>query len=153
MSRIIMTTLAAPIALAALSLSLSGCGGSSTSSTVSSASSAASSAVSSSSAAAPASIEAGSLASVCSQIDAVMEANPDADAAGTAKKLADIESQVTTSDADLIGALASAYQAIADMPNVQASSPQGQQMVTAVTDSSKAMGAACQTATTAPGPN
>jgi hypothetical protein len=156
MSRI-MTTLAAPIAVAALSLALSGCGGSSTSSTVSSASSAASSVassvVSSASAAASASVAAGSLASVCTQIDAVMEANPDADAAGTAQKLDDIKAKVTTPDADLIGALAAAYQAIADMPDVEAASPEGQQMASAVTDSAQAMGAACQSATTAPVPN
>ena len=81
-----------------------------------------------------------------------MLGNPDADAAGTAKKLNDIKAKVTTPDADLIGALAAAYQAIADNPNVPADQPEGKQMASALSDSSKAMGAACQSATTAPGP-
>ena len=163
MSRVARTTLVAPIAVgAALIVTLSGCSNSSTSSTVSSASSAmssassaASSAVSSatSAMAAPASAAAGSLAASCSQIDAVMEANPDADAAGTAKKLEAIKAGVTTPDADLIEAVAAAYQAIADNPNVPAADPAGEAMATALTNSSKALGAACQSATTAAGPN
>ena len=82
-----------------------------------------------------------------------MLGNPDADAAGTAKKLEDIKAEVTTPDADLIGALAAAYQAVADNPAVPADQPQGQQMATTLSDSAKALGAACQSATTAPGPN
>ena len=82
-----------------------------------------------------------------------MEGNPDADAAGTAQKLDDIKAQVTTPDADLIGAVADAYQAIADNPNVPAADPAGEAMATALTNSSKALGAGCQSATTAPGPN
>jgi hypothetical protein len=166
MSRVARTTLVAPIAVgAALIVTLSGCGSSSTSSTASSAMSSASSAVSSASSAAssavssatsamaaPASAAAGSLAASCSQIDAVMEANPDADAAGTAKKLEEIKAGVTTPDADLIGALAAAYQAIADNPNVPAADPAGEAMATAVSGSAKALGAACQSATTAPTP-
>ena len=162
MSRLRTTTVITSIAVAGLSLSLSGCGGSSTSSTASSASSAvssASSAVSSaaSSAASPAGAPtraaAGTLAAACSQIDEVMLGNPDADPAGTAKKLDDIKAKVTTPDADLIGALAAAYQAIADNPNVAADQPEGKQMASTLSDSAKAMGAACQSATTAPGPN
>ena len=82
-----------------------------------------------------------------------MLGNPDADPAGTAKKLDDIKAKVTTPDADLIGALAAAYQAIADNPNVAADQPEGKQMASTLSDSAKAMGAACQSATTAPGPN
>jgi hypothetical protein len=153
MSRVAKTTVIA--VAAALIAALSGCGGSSTSSTASSASSAVSSASSaassavSSAAAAPA---AGTLAASCSQIDAVMEANPDADAAGTAQKLEAIKDQVTTPDADLIEALAAAYQAIADNPDVPAADPAGEAMATELTNSAKALGAACQSATTAPAP-
>ncbi len=82
-----------------------------------------------------------------------MEANPDEDAAATAQKLNDIKMQVTTPDADLIEALAAAYQAVADNPDVPADQPEGQQMAAALSDSAKALGAACQSATTAPGPN
>lgn len=157
MSRVLNTALIAPIAVAALSLSLSGCGGSSTSTTASSASTASSAATSASAAAAPASTQdsatAGTLAASCAEIDAVMESNPDADAAATAKTLDDIKMQVTTPDADLIGALAAAYQAVADNPDVSADSPAGQQMAADLSDSATALGAACQTATTAPRPN
>lgn len=161
MSRVLKISLVAPIAVAALSVALTGCGGSSTSSSSSSSASSAS-AVSESasaatsaatSAAAPASAAAGTLAASCSQIDAVMEANPDADAAGTANKLEGIKAQVTTPDADLIEAVAAAYQAIADNPDVPAADPAGQAMAEALTNSSKALGAACQSATTAPVPN
>ncbi len=156
MSRLLTTALTAPIAVAALSLSLVGCGGSSTSSVASSAassaasagssvaSSAASAATSAASSAASAVAAAGSLGASCSQIDAVMEASPDADPAGTAKKLEEIKAGVTTSDADLIEALASAYSAVAGVPN-----PTPEQSA-AVGDSAKALGAACQTATTTP---
>jgi hypothetical protein len=145
MSRLLTTTLVVPIAVAALGLSLSGCGSSSTSSTVSSSSSSStSSANASTSASATASAEAGTLAAACSQIDAVMGDNPDADPAGTAKKLEDIRAQVTTPDADLIEAVAAAYTAIGENPNGPAEQ---------LYDSSKALGAACQSATTAPHPN
>lgn len=158
MSKLLTTTLAAPLAVG-LCLSLAGCGGSSTSTTVSSASSAASSAASAvesaasgaaSAAAAPA---AGTLAASCSQIDAVMEGNPDSDPAGTAKKLEDIKAEVTTPDADLIEALAAAYTAIAGSPGVGADTAAGQQLTNALTTSAQALGAACQMATTAPRPN
>lgn len=154
MSRV-PTTLLAPFVVAALSLSLAGCGGSSTSTTSSSSASASStaSASESMSASTPASAAAGSLAASCSQIDAVMEADPDSDAAGTAAKLEGIKAQVTSPDADLIGALATAYQAIADNPDVSADQPEGQQMATTLSESAKALGAACQSATTAPRPN
>lgn len=61
--------------------------------------------------------------------------------------------EATTPDADLIGALAAAYQAVADNPGVPADQPEGRQMVTALSESAMALGAACQNATTAPGPN
>lgn len=163
MPRLLTTTLVAPIAMAALGLSLSGCGGSSTSSTASSAMSAASSAVdsassavssaassvssaasSAASSAVASSAEAGSLAAACPEIDALMMGNPDADPAGTAKQLEAIKATVTTPDADLIEALAAAYTEIAANPNAPTE---------ALSSSAKALGAACQTATTAPTPN
>ncbi|WP_328359894.1 hypothetical protein OG976_07315 [Mycobacterium sp. NBC_00419] len=147
MPRLLTTTLIAPIAVAALSLSLSGCGGSqssSTSSTTSASASTTSSAAESTSASAAATAEAGTLAAACSQIDAVMSDNPDADPAGTAKKLEDIKAEVTTPDADLIEALVTAYTAIAENPAGPADD---------VYNSSKALGAACESATTAPKPN
>lgn len=82
-----------------------------------------------------------------------MEASPDVDAAGTATKLEDIKTQVTTPDAELIGALAAAYQAVADNPDVSADQPEGQQLATTLSESATALGAACQSATTAPVPN
>lgn len=154
--------LTATVATAVAALALSGCGDSSMKSTVSSVSESATGAMSSmassmssmaSSAAAPASAAAGSLAAACPQIDAIMEANPDSDPAGTAQKLEAVKGQVTTPDADLIEALAAAYAAIAANPNVPADQPEGQQMTTALSDSAKAMGAACQTATGTPTPN
>lgn len=60
--------------------------------------------------------------------------------------------QVTTPDADLIGALAAAYQAVADNPNTPAGQPEGQRMAAALSESAMALGAACQSATTAPRP-
>ena len=149
MPKLLTTALVAPIAVAALSLSLSGCGGSSTSSTASSTSSSASassesSASASTSASAPSGAEPGTLAAACSQIDTVMGDNPDADPAGTAKKLEDIKAEVTTPDADLIEAVAAAYTAFAENPNGPAEQ---------LYESSKALGAACQSATTAPQPN
>lgn len=73
-----------------------------------------------------------------------MGGEPDADPAGTAKKLEDIKAQVTTTDADLIEALAAAYTSIAENPSAPTQP---------LTDSAKALGAACQSATTAPQPN
>ena len=142
MPRLLTTTLIAPIAVAALSLSLSGCGGSQSSSTSSASSTTSASATMSASAAATA--EAGTLAAACSQIDAVMGNNPDADPAATAKKLEDIKAEVTTPDADLIEALVVAYTAIAENPAGPADD---------VYNSAKALGAACESATTAPKPN
>lgn len=151
MSRSLTTVTAAALAAAALSVSLSGCGGSSTSTTASSASS--ESAPASASSPAPAGAAAGSLAASCSKLDAVMEANPDADPAGTAAKLTEIMAGVTTPDADLIGALVDAYTAIADNPGVAAGSPEGQAMADALSSSAKSLGAACQSATTSPAPS
>lgn len=158
MPKLLTTALVAPLALG-LCLSLSGCGGSSTSSTASSAASAASSVASSAASAASSAVSgatapaAGTLAASCSQIDAVMEGNPDSDPAGTAKKLEDIKASVTTPDADLIEALAAAYTAIAGNPGVGADTPTGQQLTGALKSSATALGAACQMATTAPRPN
>ena len=145
MAKPVPTTLLAPIAAVALSLSLSGCGGSSTTTTASSASSTASeSSVAAPSTSASATAEAGTLAAACSKIDAVMEANPDADPAGTAMKLEDIKAEVTTPDADLIEALAAAYTATAADPSGS---------VETLSNAAKSLGAACQSATTAPRPN
>ncbi|WP_167098626.1 hypothetical protein [Mycobacterium sp. DL592] len=145
MPRLLTTTLIAPIAVAALSLSLSGCGGSQSSSTSSASSASSTTSVSATtSASAAATAQAGTLAAACSQIDAVMGNNPDADPAGTAKKLEDIKAEVTTPDADIIEALVVAYTAIAQNPAGSADD---------VYNSSKALGAACESATTAPKPN
>ena len=158
MPKLLTTALIAPLAVG-MSLSLSGCGGSSTSTTASSAASAASSVASSAASAASSAVDAatapaaGTLAASCSQIDAVMEGNPDADPAGTAERLEDIKAEVTTPDADLIEALAAAYTAIAGSPGVGADTAAGQQLTNALTNSAKALGAACQLATTAPRPN
>ena len=154
MPKLITTALVMPLAVG-LSLSLSGCGGSSSTSASSAASSVASSAPSAASSAVSAATEpaAGSLAASCSQIDAVMEGNPDSDPAGTAKKLEDIKASVTTPEAGLIEALAAAYSAIAGSPGVGADTAAGQQLTSALTTSATALGAACQAATTAPRPN
>lgn len=154
MPKLITTALVMPLAVG-LSLSLSGCGGSSSTSASSAASSVASSAASAASSAVSAATEpaAGSLAASCSQIDAVMEGNPDSDPAGTAKKLEDIKASVTTPEAGLIEALAAAYSAIAGSPGVGADTAAGQQLTSALTTSATALGAACQAATTAPRPN
>ena len=157
MPKLLTTALITPLAVG-MCLSLSGCGGS-TSTTASSAASAASAAVSSATEAASSAVSAatapaaGSLAASCSQIDAVMEGNPDSDPAGTAKKLEDIKASVTTPEAGLIEALAAAYTAIAGSPGVGADTAAGQQLTSALTTSATALGAACQAATTAPRPN
>lgn len=154
MPKLITTALVMPLAVG-LSLSLSGCGGSSSTSASSAASSVASSAASAASSAVSAATEpaAGSLAASCPQIDAVMEGSPDSDPAGTAKKLEDIKASVTTPEAGLIEALAAAYTAIAGSPGVGADTAAGQQLTSALTTSATALGAACQAATTAPRPN
>ena len=65
---------------------------------------------------------------------------------GTAKQLEAIKAKVTTGDADLIGDVASAYAAIAANPgDTEAQSK--------LSTSSKALGAGCEMATTAPGHN
>lgn len=136
----------ASCATAAFAVTVTACGGS-TSSTTSSASSAMSSAASSAvSSATSAAAAEGTLASVCTEIDGIMLGSPDADPAGTAKQLEAIQVKVTTDDADLIGNLAAAYSAIAANPGDTAA--QG-----ALADSAKALGAGCEMATTAPKPN
>jgi hypothetical protein len=134
-TRLLTNSLAAIITAAAIGATVSGCGSSSTS--------------------APPTSEAasGTLADACPEIDAVMGGDPDSDPAGTAQKLDQIKAGVTTSDADLIGALATAYADIATNPNVAADQPDGQQMMTALSDASQALGAACQNPTGAPRPN
>ena len=138
----------ASCATAALALSLSACGGS-TSSTVSSASSASSAAASAASSATSAIAAAageGTLASVCTEIDGVMMGSPDADPAGTAAQLEDIKAKVTTPDADLLENVAAAYTALA-------ANPADTEAQAKLETSAKALGAGCQLATTAPGPN
>ena len=136
----------ASCATAAFAVTVTACGGS-TSSTTSSASSAMSSAASSAvSSATSAAAAEGTLASVCTQIDGIMLGSPDADPAGTANQLEAIQVKVTTDDADLIGNLAAAYSAIAANPGDTAAQ-------SALADSAKALGAGCEMATTAPKPN
>jgi len=139
----------ASCATAAVALGLTACGGS-TSSTVSSASSAASSAASAASSAASSATSAiaaaaaeGTLASVCTEIDGIMMGKPDADPAGTAAQLEAIQAKVDTPDADLIGNLAAAYTAVAANPTD--TEAQGK-----VSTSASALGAGCESATTAP---
>lgn len=81
------------------------------------------------------------------------EANPYDDTAGTAQQLEGIKVQFSAPDADLAGALASAYQAVADNRDVLADAPEGQQVATTLSESAMALGAACQSATTAPVPD
>ena len=95
----------------------------------------------------------GTLAAACPDIDAIMMGDPDADPAGTAQKLDEIKARVTTPDADLIDAVAAAYADIANNPTVAADEPAGQQMMTTLSDASRALGGACQSATSAPRPN
>lgn len=143
-SRVPVNNLAVIIAVAALGATLSGCGSSSTS--------APSSSTPSASAATSAAAASGTLASVCPQIDAIMTGNADSDPAGTAQKLDEIKAKVTTPDADLIDAVAAAYADIANNPNVPADQPAGQQMITTLSDASKALGSACQSTSSAPNP-
>lgn len=146
----------------AVALSMSACGGSTSStassatsamssassaasSVASSASSAASSAVSSATSAVAAPAE-GTLASVCTEIDAVMMGNPDADPAGTAQQLEAIKAKITTPDAELVENVAAAYSAIAADPSDVAAQD-------TLSTSASALGAGCQSATGTPGPN
>ena len=71
---------------------------------------------------------------------------PDSDPAGTAQKLEAIQAKITTPDADLVGNVAAAYTAIAANPSD--TEAQGR-----LSTSAQALGAGCQEATTAPGPN
>lgn len=120
---------------------------SSASSVVSSASSAASSVVSSaSSAISSAAAPEGSLASQCTDIDSIMMGNPDADPAGTAAKLEEIKTKISTPDADLVGNVAAAYTEIAANPN----DPAAQEKLKS---SASALGAGCESATTTAKPN
>ena len=145
MSKLPKNNLSVIIAVAAISATLPGCGSSQTSSPpASSASSAASSAAGAAD---------GTLAAACPDIDAIMMGDPDADPAGTAQKLDEIKARVTTPDADLIDAVAAAYADIANNPTVAADEPAGQQMMTTLSDASRALGGACQSATSAPRPN
>ena len=145
MPRRLTTILVVPIAAAALSLAVSGCGGSRTSTTSSPASSATATATASSAAAGA---TAGSLAAACPEIDAVMNADPDSDATGTARKLAAIKAKVTGPDADLIGALEAAYQTAADNANIPGDSPEATKITDAVTNTAKALGTACRSTST-----
>ncbi|MGI9164669.1 MAG: hypothetical protein ACR2JI_17360 [Mycobacterium sp.] len=136
----------ASCATAAVAVSVTACGGSTTSSTASSAASAASSVASSATSAIAAAAAEGTLASVCTEIDGVMMGKPDADPAGTAAQLEAIKAKVSTPDADLIENVAAAYSAIAaDPADTEAQSK--------LSTSATALGAGCQTATTVPGPN
>ncbi|MBU3686900.1 MAG: hypothetical protein FGM25_10940 [Mycobacterium sp.] len=89
---------------------------------------------------------AGTLASVCTDIDAIMMGTPDSDPAGTAEKLEAIKARVSTPDADLIENVAAAYAALAANPNDMEAQAK-------LATSSTALGAGCELATTAPGPN
>lgn len=133
----------ASCATAIVTLSVSACGGSTSSTTTSAESPTATSAAASPTAKAAA---AGTLASVCSDIDAVMMGTPDADPAGTAKTLEAIKAEVSTPDADLIGNVAAAYAALAANPNDTEAQAK-------LATSSTALGAGCELATTTPGPN
>ena len=142
--KVVLTSFAS----AAVALSLTGCGGS-TSSTASSAETVASSAASVASSAVSSATEAaaaqGTLASVCSEIDAVMLDEPDADPAGTAAKLEAIKAKISTPDAELVESVAAAYTAIAASPNDAAVQAELQ-------TSASALGAGCESATATAGP-
>ena len=88
----------------------------------------------------------GTLASVCTDIDAIMMGTPDSDPAGTSEKLEAIKARVSTPDADLIENVAAAYAALAANPNDTEAQAK-------LATSSTALGAGCELATTAPGPN
>ncbi len=129
----------ASCATALVTLSVSACGGS-TSTMTSSMTSSMSSSMS------PTAAAGGTLASVCTDIDAIMMGTPDADPAGTAEKLEAIKARVSTPDADLIENVAAAYAALAANPNDTEAQAK-------LATSSSALGAGCELATTAPGPN
>ena len=129
----------ASCATALVTLSVSACGGS-TSTMTSSMTSSMSSSMS------PTAAAGGTLASVCTDIDAIMMGTPDADPAGTAEKLEAIKARVSTPDADLIENVAAAYAALAANPNDTEAQAK-------LATSSTALGAGCELATTAPGPN
>lgn len=132
----------ASCATALVTLSVSACGGSTTSTMTSTMTSSMSSSMSPTAAAAAA----GTLASVCTDIDAIMMGTPDSDPAGTAEKLEAIKARVSTPDADLIENVAAAYAALAANPNDMEAQAK-------LATSSTALGAGCELATTAPGPN
>ena len=127
----------ASCATALVTLSVSACGGSTSTMTSSMTS------IESPTAAAAAE---GTLASVCTDIDAIMMGTPDSDPAGTSEKLEAIKARVSTPDADLIENVAAAYAALAANPNDTEAQAK-------LATSSTALGAGCELATTAPGPN
>lgn len=131
----------ASCATALVTLSVSACGGSTSTMTSSMTSSMTS--IESPTAAAAAE---GTLASVCTDIDAIMMGTPDSDPAGTSEKLEAIKARVSTPDADLIENVAAAYAALAANPNDTEAQAK-------LATSSTALGAGCELATTAPGPN
>ena len=131
----------ASCATALITLSVSACGGSTSTMTSSMTSSMTS--IESPTAAAAAE---GTLASVCTDIDAIMMGTPDSDPAGTSEKLEAIKARVSTPDADLIENVAAAYAALAANPNDTEAQAK-------LATSSTALGAGCELATTAPGPN
>ena len=131
----------ASCATALVTLSVSACGGSTSTMTSSMTSSMTS--IESPTAAAAAE---GTLASVCTDIDAIMMGTPDSDPAGTSEKLEAIKARVSTPDADLIENVAAAYAALAANPNDMEAQAK-------LATSSTALGAGCELATTAPGPN
>ena len=130
----------ASCATAAVTLSVSACGGSTTSTMTSTMTSSMSSSMS------PTAAAGGTLASVCTDIDAIMMGTPDSDPAGTSEKLEAIKARVSTPDADLIENVAAAYAALAANPNDTEAQAK-------LATSSTALGAGCELATTAPGPN
>lgn len=144
-------TIVTACAAAAFVLSVTACGSSTTSEVASSASSAMSSAgsaassIASSAAAQPAAAD-GTLASVCSEIDSVMMAEPDADPAGTAATLGAIATRISTPDAELVENLADAYTDIAASPDDPAVQEE-------LKTSASALGAGCELATTTATPN
>jgi len=132
-----MAPLRPSLAVAAIvvtGLALGGCS-SSSSTPAASSSGAAQSAVASASALANA-----SLGQLCPQIDAIMNGNPDTDAAATAASLKEIEAQADPQAQALVGALSTAYSAAAANP----------QATEAVSKAASALGAACESATHAP---
>jgi len=128
---------------------LTGCGGS-TSGVASEAASAASDAKSAASVFAGG-VEAGESAAqagwpqVCTQVDAVMENNPDANPTATAASLNAIAATMPSGDATVITNLANAYTAVAADPSTANQE--------ALKTAASAAGAACQSATQAASPS